>query len=398
MSAKNKTGYKKAIELLKQCSCEHGFYASLEKKANYKRIWSRDGVIMGLAALVAEDKKLIQTFRNNLDTLLRYQGRQGEIPSNVSPESEKVSYGRLAGRVDASLWYVIGCGKYYQHNKDESFLDKHYPGVCKTVSLLECWEFNEKDFIFVPESGDWADEMPRRGYLLYDQVLYFLALGEFVKIKRARKESYKYWEEKRKRLGRKIEVNFWPNKVCARDQKYIYHKPTHKGLWGKHDFWLEAFSSGSERFDALGNILAIISGFSTKAQNKKIVEYISRTFQDGLVPAFHPIIFQEDEEWRRLQANYSFEFKNKPYLSQNGGLWPLVNGFYVMALRQMGEEELADNYLEKITKANYLHKQANEKWGFYEYLHGKNNTPEGVSNMGWSAASQILAFKSNKIL
>jgi hypothetical protein len=353
---------------------------------------------MGLAALVAEDKKLIQTFRSNLNTLLKYQGRQGEIPSNVSPETEKVSYGRLAGRVDAGLWYVIGCGKYYQYSREKEFLSDHYQGVCKTISLLECWEFNEKDFIFVPESGDWADEMPRRGYLLYDQILYFLALGEFVKMRKAKKENYKYWEEKRRRLEKKIKVNFWPSRISIKDKKYIYHKPTFEGLGKKHDFWLESFSPGSERFDAFGNILAIISGISTKSRNKKTINHISRISGGGLIPAFYPIIFQEDEQWRHLKANYSFEFKNKPYLSQNGGLWPMVNGFYVIALRKIGEEELADSYLKKITKANYLHKRTNKEWGFYEYLHGKNNAPEGVSGMGWSAAGQILAFKSNKIL
>ncbi len=398
MSAKPNLGYKEAINLLKKCSCEHGFYASLEKQANYKKIWSRDGVIAGLASVAAQEEDLIQTFRKNLDTLLKFQGKKGEIPSNVSPESGYVSYGMLVGRVDASLWYVIGCGKYFQHTGEKQFLDLHYSGICKVISLLECWEFNGKDFIFVPESGDWADEMPRRGYLLYDQILYYLALEEFIKIKKAKKEKYKYWQRKKDRLGKKIKINFWPGKVDEKDKKYIYHKPTFNQLRKDNAFWLKSFDVNSRRFDAFANILTIISGIADKKQAKAVVKYITHTFGDDLLPAFHPVISPKSEEWSRLRANYSFEFKNKPYLSQNGGLWPMINGLYCVALDKIEEKELADHYLQKITDANYLHERKDEKWGFYEYLHGKNKTPNGVSNMIWSAAGQVFAFKPNKIL
>lgn len=43
--------YSKAIELLQRCSSEQGFLASAQNISNYKRVWARDGVICGLAAL-----------------------------------------------------------------------------------------------------------------------------------------------------------------------------------------------------------------------------------------------------------------------------------------------------------------------------------------------------------
>ena len=43
--------YSKAIELLQKCSSEQGFLASAQDISNYKRVWARDGVICGLAAL-----------------------------------------------------------------------------------------------------------------------------------------------------------------------------------------------------------------------------------------------------------------------------------------------------------------------------------------------------------
>ena len=113
--------YKKSVDLLKQCCTPHGFMGAGIKKNNYWRVWGRDSVIMGMAALLANDKKLIPCFRESLLTLARYQGGHGEIPSNVSAPEKKVSYGKLTGRVDANLWFIIGCVQYYKHtNKRRS--------------------------------------------------------------------------------------------------------------------------------------------------------------------------------------------------------------------------------------------------------------------------------------
>ncbi len=284
--------------------------------------------------------------------------------------------------MDAPLWYVIGCVKYYEHTKDERFLSDHYEAICKTVDLLECWEFNRKDFIFVPESGDWADEMPRRGYLLYDQILYYLALDEFVKIK----EDFAYFEEKRKRLREKIRVNFWPEEGA--DKEFIYHETTFSKM-KKQPFWLGSFSATMQRFDAFANILAITSGISSAKQNKSVVEYISKMFGDSLLPAFHPVITEGSPEWEHLCAGYSFSFKNRPYEMHNGGVWPMINGFYVSALCKIGEKRRAEQYLQKLIEANKMN-----NWGFYEYLHGKDKTPKGMPYMAWNAAGQIIAIKS----
>ena len=55
MSADFGEGYDKAVALLHRCNSEHGFLASPIELANYRRIWSLDGSIMGLAALPGPD-------------------------------------------------------------------------------------------------------------------------------------------------------------------------------------------------------------------------------------------------------------------------------------------------------------------------------------------------------
>jgi hypothetical protein len=124
-------GYRRACGLLSECSRPEGFLASPTDKTNYRRIWGRDGVIIGLAALMTGKTKLMETFRHTLETLAEYQGPHGEIPSNVDPQSGRISYGGMTGRVDADLWFIIGCGEYWKVTGDDAFLDDMIPVVEK---------------------------------------------------------------------------------------------------------------------------------------------------------------------------------------------------------------------------------------------------------------------------
>jgi len=63
--------YNNSIALLHTVSTSKGFLASAENTSNYKRVWARDGVICGLAALASGDEKLISTFKNTLETLAK---------------------------------------------------------------------------------------------------------------------------------------------------------------------------------------------------------------------------------------------------------------------------------------------------------------------------------------
>ncbi len=290
-------GYKKSIEFLKKSSSEYGFLASPINAFNYRRVWSRDGVINGLAALISGDKELIEIFRKTLNTLAKYQGKKGQLPSNVDPITKSVSYGRTTGKVDATLWYIIGCGQYYRHTKDKKFLNYHLKKIEKAIEILEAWEFNQKGFLFVPDSGDWADESPRHGYILYDELLYHKALLEYDYLLKSAKRDNNYFKEKADLLKNKIKVNFWLDTEKI-NEEYIYHPEMFEGLKkaykGKQKFWIENFHHHAiyKRFDSFANSLSILLGFSENHQREKIFNYVSGIIGSGyLVPAFYPVIF-----------------------------------------------------------------------------------------------------------
>lgn len=411
--------YSKSLDTLKRCASKKGFLASTTRLYNYCRVWARDGVITGLASLLTNNSHLIDTFAKTLDTLAENQGKHGQIPSNVCIFTGAVSYGMTAGRVDASLWYVIGCGQYFKHTGDRGFLEKHKKHIDSTMQILEAWEFNQKDFIYVPMSGDWADELPREGYLLYDQLLYYWAIEEYIYILETLGENSFYWATKQTRLKSKIHTNFWLD-TDEIDEKYVYHPDFFYSFYKRHkerqEYWYEGFSPKSfhSRFDALANILTILLGFSDFEKTERIIEYVSGIIGAGyLVPAFYPIITPKEKvKWEEISHSYSFHFKNTSYHSHNGGLWPMVTGFYIAALAKEGRNKSAVNYLNSLNYANSLDKESDSElevieilpknnddskdWGFYEYHHGLNKTPEGTRQTCWSAAAAIIGYHAVK--
>lgn len=394
-------GYQAAIELLHRCKTEYGFVATPEKKANYSRIWSRDSSITGLAALLSGDDELIEGLRLSLTTLAKHQGPHGEIPSNVDPKAQRISYGGTAGRVDADLWFVIACAEYWRQTGDDAFLESMLEPLEKMRFLLGAWEYNNRGLLYVPPTGDWADEYMQSGYVLYDQLLYLQALKAFCAIHCFQHESDDHiLDEKVARLEHLIRANYWFNE--AEDPpKDVYHKilfeNARKAAPHCHGtFWMPFFSpfGYGYRFDSLANSLAMLFQVADQSQSEAVDEYIAEHIvpkKIKLLPAFSPVITPKDEDWDDLQTTFSHTFKNEPYEYHNGGLWPVVTGFYAASLARRKKTEAAKAYCRGIHEANRKSDENAGDMGFPEFLQGKHFTPGGTHRMAWSAAAAVLA-------
>jgi glycogen debranching enzyme len=392
-------GFARAVELLYQCVSPDGFLASPTKTTNYRRVWARDGVIIGLSALLTEEPDLISTTRHTLETLARYQGSHGEIPSNVDTTGDRISYGGMAGRVDADLWFIIGCGEYWKATGDDAFLECVIPAMEKARFLLGAWEFNNRGLLYIPETGDWADEYIHNGYVLYDQLLYLQALRTCGAVRRHFYGAQDHTlQEKANRLKHLIRDNFWfiKSEAVLEDvyHEILYRKGRQAADKNARNYWLPFFTPHGYgyRFDSFANILASLLGVSNEERTRIVDEFIrTEIMSEGiqLMPAFHPVIRPVDDDWEELHMTFSYTFKNKPYEYHNGGLWPMITGFYVADLARRGQTADARECLRKIHESNALVME-NEPWSFPEYIHGKKMTAEGTKHQGWSAAGAII--------
>jgi hypothetical protein len=70
--------------------------------------------------------------------------------------------------------------------------------------VLDAWEFNGKHLVYVPQSGDWADEYVQHGYVLYDQLLRLWAL-ELAAQRYGRAD----WADKAAAIRAVLRRNYW---------------------------------------------------------------------------------------------------------------------------------------------------------------------------------------------
>jgi hypothetical protein len=375
--------YNKSVELLLKCSAPEGFLAAGQNISNYKRVWARDGIICGLAAIAAGNNQLIAIFESTINTLATNQHQNGTIPSNVAINANdtQVSYGGLAGRVDAVSWFIIGICQLAFYKNDYTILEKYKSNIRKCLQLMEAWEFNNKHLMYVPLSGNWADEYITDGYILYDQLLRLWAL-----------KNLNYFENdtmltaKIKAIKNQIETNFCPNQ----DQEKF-----HERAYNQLDFanYMPAsFSPAGYKnyFDAFANSLALILNIGDDAFQNKIIDFAQNLQQATtlqLIPAFYPTIQQTDLDWSLLKNNCKYEFRNYPNQFHNGGSWAMVNGFFGLALLHKKKDATA--LLNAINQANAIN-----DYGFYENFDTKTTAPNGVKYCAWSAAAAIILHQN----
>jgi hypothetical protein len=358
---------------------------------------------MSLAAAAHGDGELLAAAARTFETLLRHQGPHGEVPSNVDPVTGRISYGGTAGRVDADLWLIVGVGEYWRRTGDDEFLERHLPALEKVRHLLGAWEFNNRGLLYIPLTGDWADEYLQHGYVFFDQLLNLQAQRTLAAIHHHLHGAPDQDLEQRVRwLEQTLRANYWFYPDGHEEPEHVYHEVLYsKGLRaagrcaGKH--WMPFFSPTGYgyRFDAFANVLASLLGVADEEQREAVDRAIDEIVRDELplLPAFHPVIEPVDDDWEDLQMTFSYAFKNKPYEYHNGGLWPLITGFYVAGLAHRGLDERALRFVEALHRANALEMEG-EEWSFPEFVHGQDFVAKGVRYQGWSAAAAVIAERT----
>ena len=406
-----KEGYSEAINVLKKNSTKLGFSASTENYANYYSIWARDHSICAIAAVLSRDPELIETAKKGVLRLLRNQADFGQVPSYIEIENKKRVYGGLGSitSVDSNMWIVIASAMLYEHTKDKRFISetamKRYK---KIYTLLKSFDSNNCGFIEVPPAGDWADIFDRTYHVLYDEVLYYQALKDLlylfeqgprkvnsngknnIEIIREQVKKRIKWIRKRKPyVKRKINHFFWftEETVPKVYDEYMIFDPKPKTMYPFYQSHLMPFKHyWTKRFDSFGNILAIATKIANKKRSKKIINHILNNGINKPFPmrSLWPPVYKNERDWQPIYAK-----KEKPHTYHNGGIWPMIAGFWIYALNKNHKKTTAQK--DMIALAKHL-KQNN--WKFHEYYHGKDIKPMGRVEQAWSAAGYIIAYHS----
>lgn len=375
--------YKKSIELLKKNSTRYGFLASgYSKKAknrNYLNIFGRDAAICSLAALASGDKKLIETAKKSLLTLAKYQAENGEIPFYARPEERKASFW-YTNSVDSTLWWLITAKYYDKYSGEKIKLNKQLTEKINKA-LNWCLARENQSFYLIEQNqnSDWADLMPRSGYVLYSNVLWLKVKNLYnLKNKKESEKNFNLILDPSQKISKSANLE---NSRLARLISFVPRKKYFKN-------YLSFVNLGycGEDIDVYGNILSILFGVAGKKREKNILKYFLKNKINKPLPiksVLNPIR-QNSKFWNEAMKIYN---QNFPDQYHNGGIWPYIGGFWIMALAKAGNENFVQEELLKLAQANKIN-----NWEFNEWFHGKTGKPMGMKGQTWNAGIFVLAY------
>jgi hypothetical protein len=355
------TNIEQALQLIQEAIIPQGIKASLQGGDNYQAIWSRDSMIAGLAGLLCEDDNVRVGFVHSIQTLAEHQAENGILPSNVQFQSNhtKVSYGSKAGRVDATLWWLVGV----QLAIREKILNPttYEKNIVAALRVTDIWEYHNQHLIYTPLTGNWADEYVIRGYTLYDNCLRYWAYALAAEI-----YQLPAWIQKSKNIRAKLLETFKPNATNQLPNRYW---PAAVDADGYNNTW-----------DMAGNALALLLNLNTDSNAIiQSMQTIQREMPSGICPAFYPIIHEQDTNWSVLMKCYSFRFKNYPYHFHNGGAWPVWSGLMAYALRSTST---VDSLFENLDQ--------DASTSFPEYVSTDDGVAGGVQSLCFTASGILF--------
>lgn len=353
-----------------------GFFASHYEKDNYKRLFARDAFWVIMASLLTGEDDLLKASRDSLTTLAGKQRDDGAIPSNVSHDG-KVSYGIINQRIDPTTLYIIACSRFAKRYPAGEINKEQFAAIEKAVSYLEnTWADNEYGLLYIPRSGNWADEYLQQGFVLYDEVLWYMAVKGFSEMLLSKGDARQsHYSSKAEKIRAIILEKFWVKDLPVKDNisKRVLKKiGTDSVGYLIHFFYCTGpestgFGNPSGIFDAFGNILAVLAGIVPEDKVGEMISFIEKIAVNKypLIPAHYPLFPEETFRSRRL---HQYRFKQFIGHYHNGGLWSWYTGPYAAGLVKNHEKEKAETFLKGVMKANNEKKNGMD---FYEYQTGK---------------------------
>jgi hypothetical protein len=145
------------------------------------------------------------------------------------------------------------------------------------------------------------------------------------------------------------------------------------------------FSFFGEEGDVFGNVLAVLLGLADGRASVRTLDALMKARVNDPYPvrAVTRPISQKSSLWRAYMSRHR---QNYVWQYHNGGIWPMVGGFWIDALVATGRPRQAKRELVKLARVCAL-----RDWSFTEWLHGKTLAPRGMPGQSWNAAGYLIA-------
>jgi hypothetical protein len=361
---------KAALEVLLHNA--HGPFHGLPRTAGwgYPEPYTRDLMFSILGIAVSGNKVLIGSIRKVLQTLAKNQTEHGHITSLVHDKDDR-------GASDTTPLFLLGVGIFRKLTSETDFLED---AVLKSLTWMEYQSPSDRFMVAQQPTSDWRDEQWVLGYGLFVNTVVYSYLRLLGHEERAAK-------------------------MCKEMKRFtivegVINHHIHEGLVVKNKPYYACWSYkvySSERFDLLGNSLAILSGLASPSRAEAIISWVEEEcaammhkgdLAVNLPPNYFPYCLPGDPDWHSRYENF-----NLPGNYHNGGIWPFICGLYVAALVAARKYKLAEQKLSELTKLNRIAQNPALDFGFNEWVKAQDGKVRGVDWQTWSAALYLYAAK-----
>jgi len=334
----------------------------------YPEPYTRDLMISLLGVLVAGDDRLLEAWRCVLEVLAERQTPRGHIPSLVHNPEDR-------GASDTTPLFLMAVGLFRQATGEADFL---HEAVDRALTWMQYQSPADRVLVAHLPTSDWRDEQWVLGYGLFVNTVFYAALRLL--------DRHDLADTLRDMMGHfALSPEDQPCPIA--EGLALRHKP-HYAMWSYKIY-------RSERFDLLGNSLAILSGIASPVRAGCITKWVEaecEAMRRGgelaaqLPPNFFPYVRPTDSEW-----GPRYEIYNQPGEYHNGGIWPFICGFYIAALVAVGRYPLARRKLVALTELIRSSRDGGLEFGFNEWHRAQDGAPRGQNWQTWSAAMYLYA-------
>lgn len=237
-----------------------------------------------MGIVTTEYRVLLDSIRKVLETLAKNQTQKGLIPSLVHDKKD-------LGASDTTPLFLLGLGIFRLKVMEPDFLKE---AAEKAINWMEYQSPDDQYLVAQQPTSDWRDEQWVLGYGLFVNTLvngYLCLFGQADRADRLRKEM----------AGFTITSG-------------LIHNHVHEGLVVKQKPYYACWSHKvliSERFDLLGNSLAILTGIASPSRSNAMIKWIeeeclamvkNESLAVDLPPNFFPFIQPNDTDWQTWSA------------------------------------------------------------------------------------------------
>jgi glycogen debranching enzyme len=341
-----------ATEVIKECRTSRGFFASTHL---YPELWVRDLVyseeVLVRLGYVSEVKAHFEEF-------LKRQKPNGQIP-NVITSRQRGLFNQAfhSWTADNEILFLIGLQNFSLLAKDSTFISIDKEKIERCLSFVR----KRTNSLGLISGLDWRDAMPNyQDKLLLTNQLLLLHLYRIM--------GFDKWAED---MQDRIVNVFYSDEL---------------------GFFVDFVSSdgrppaGTQRFDSLGNALAILlevhplaTALAARIFDGVKSEYGYRNLSPPYkIPRISPALSARGAN--AFLRNGAI-FRNRPHNYQNSAIWPFVEARIVRALAKAGEVDEASELAHRMASRSQ----------FNEWYSPDDGTPRGSRGQLWTAAAVLQA-------